>query len=212
MSLTGLYRRWRTLGNDAAQPSGLDRVSDHAQADQEEESAPGDARLAREGPDQPDGRQVRHRLGEERGQRHPTADLVPSGMAVEEPPEAPAAFTFSMTWWLKRIEYPAWRTSDADHLVLGQQVADGGESADRLGVPARASASTCRPRRSPGSTAARATPPAMKPLSCEVLHDRPALHLADAGEHVAHQPDAAGRPGSRPSRADRMGGPGRWSR
>ena len=77
-------------GERAAEPAGLDGVAHHAQADQQQQPAPGDARIARERPDQADGRQVGDRLGQKDRQGELAADLVPARVAVQEPAEAAA--------------------------------------------------------------------------------------------------------------------------
>ena len=72
-----------------AEPAGLDGVADDPQADENKQPAPGETGIAREGPDQADGRQIGDRLDHERGQGELAADLVPARVPVEEPLEAP---------------------------------------------------------------------------------------------------------------------------
>ena len=127
-SLTGLSSRCRSLGNEPAEPPRLDGVADHPQADQDEQAAPGDPRLAREGPDQADRRQVGHRLDQEGRQGQPPADLVPARVAVQEPAEAPRLVHVLDDVVAQADRVARLADPDADHLVLGQQVADAGEA------------------------------------------------------------------------------------
>ena len=90
-------------------------------------------------------------------------------------------FTLSMTWWRQPDRVARLPHQDADHLVLGQQVAHPREPADRLEHLDRHQHRLADHAGDPHASRPAPCPPAMKPLSCrfsmiapEWLRPRPA--------------------------------------
>ena len=120
------------LRKAASEPSRLHRVSKHSQADEEGEAPPGEAGIAGECPDDSNGGEIRERLEEKNGERHPKPDLVPARMTVQEPSNA-ALTVHILDDVMAEPDGVAFSTHErTDHLIFGQEVANRAETTDFL--------------------------------------------------------------------------------
>ena len=120
------------LGDRPSEPEGRNSVPQNSKTDEHEKPAPSDPRVTRQGPDKADGGEVREWLGEKRGERHLSADLIPARVAVKKPSEAARLVNVVDDVMAQADRIARVANPNAQGLILGQEVANRRETTGRF--------------------------------------------------------------------------------